>query len=167
MIKSSPVPASMEDPSSKIGFDRQDTDNYSTWCVRTKCLLVSKGLWKPTQEVHEGELDEKALAVIGMTLTEQHLPTYSECANAKAAWDAFAALFKSKSQARRLQLKGELTAFHKESGETLVKYIARGKHLRAQLKATGTDLQEDELCASILNGLPASYETVATDLTIS
>ena len=157
----------MEDPSSKIAFDRLDTDNYSTWCVRTKCLLISKGLWKPTQDVYEGELDEKALAVIGMTLTEQHLPTFSECANAKAAWDAFAALFKSKSQARRLQLKGELTAFHKESGETLVKYIARGKHLRAQLKAAGTDLQEDELCLSILNGLPASYETVATVLTTS
>ena len=34
-----------------------------------------------------------------------------------------AALFKSESQARRLQLQGKLTAFHKESGETPVKYI--------------------------------------------
>ena len=104
-----------------------------------------------------------------MTLTEQHLPTYAECTSAKAAWDAFAALFKSKSksQARRLQLNRELTAFQKKSGETLVKCIARGKHLRAQLKAAGTDLQEDELCLTILNGLPASYETVATVLTTS
>lgn len=72
----------------------------------------------------------------------------------------------SPMQARRLQLKGELTAFHKESEESLVKYIA-GKHLSAQLKAAGSDLKEDELCLSILNGLPGNFDTLATVLTTS
>ena len=102
-----------------------------------------------------------------MTLSSQHLATFAECETAKAAWDAFAALFKSKSQARRLQLKGELTASHKESGEALVSYMARAKHLRAQLKSVGTDLMEDELCLSVLNGLPSEYHTMATVLTTS
>ncbi|KAK9822062.1 hypothetical protein WJX74_004518 [Apatococcus lobatus] len=158
----------MEDLSRSLGIERLDLDNYSSWCVRVKCLLVSKGLWKPTQETPaDEELDAKSLAVIGMTLAQQHLATFAECETAKQAWDAFAALFKSKSQARRLQLKGELTSFHKESGEALVNYLARAKHLRAQLKSVGTDLKEDELCLSVLNGLPAEYETVATVLTTS
>ena len=158
----------MEDLSSKVGIERPDLDNYSSWVVRVKCLLVSKGLWKPTQETPPDlELDAKSWATIGMTLSSQHLATFAECETAKAAWDAFAALFKSKSQARRLQLKGELTAFHKESGEALVSYMARAKHLRAQLKSVGTDLMEDELCLSVLNGLPSEYHTVATVLTTS
>ena len=158
----------MEDLSRSFGIERLDLDNYSSWCVRVKCLLVFKGLWKPIQEtIEDAELDAKSLAVIGMTLAQQHLATFAECETAKQAWDAFAALFKSKSQARRLQLKGELTAFHKESGEALVNYMARAKHLRAQLKSVGTDFQEDELCLSVLNGLPAEYETVATVLTTS
>lgn len=158
----------MEDLSRSHGIERLDLDNYSSWCVRVKCLLVSKGLWKPTQETPaDEEQDAKSLAVIGMTLAQQHLATFAECETAKQAWDAFAALFKSKSHARRLQLKGELTSFHKESGEALVNYLARAKHLRAQLKSVGTDLKEDELCLSVLNGLPAEYETVATVLTTS
>ena len=40
-----------------------------------------------------------ALAQIGMTLTAQRPQTLMECATAKAAWDAFASLFKSKGQA--------------------------------------------------------------------
>lgn len=75
----------------------------------------------------------------------------------------FGALFKSKSKARR-QLHGELTAFHKGSEESLVKYIVRGKQLSAQLKAAGDDLKEAELCSSILNELLGNYETVATVL---
>ena len=117
-------------------------------------------------ETNPGDIS-RSLATIGMTLSSQHLATFAECETAKAAWDAFAALFKSKSQARRLQLKGELTASHKESGEALVSYMARAKHLRAQLKSVGTDLMEDELCLSVLNGLPSKYHTMATVLITS
>ena len=49
-VLSTAVVASMEDLSSKVGIERLDLDNYSSWVVRVKCLLVSKGLWKPTQE---------------------------------------------------------------------------------------------------------------------
>ena len=68
----------MEDMSSKVGIERLDLDNYSSWVVRIKCLLVSKGLWKPTQEATADlELDAKSLAVIGMTLSTQHLAQQS------------------------------------------------------------------------------------------
>ena len=76
----------MEDMSSKVGIERLDLDNYSSWVVRVKCLLVYKGLWKPTQETTADlELDAKSLAVIGMTLSTQHLATFAECETAKAA----------------------------------------------------------------------------------
>ena len=90
-----------------------------------------------------------------------------ECATAKDAWDAFANLFKSKSQARRLQLKGELSGLHKEAAEPFVKYFARAKHLKSQLLSVGTSVEEDELCLSVLNGLPEEYATLTTVLITS
>ena len=112
--------------------------------------------------------DAKALAHIGMTLTEQHLPTFMECeTDTKAAWDAFASLFKSKSQARRLQLKAELSSLRKESGEPLVKYFARAKHLKAQLLSVDTAMDEQEMCLSVLNGLPEEYSILSTVLSAS
>ena len=71
--------------------------------------------------------DAKALAYIGMTLTEQYLPTFSECETAKQAWDAFAKLFKSKSKARRMQLKSDMSNLGKQAGEPLVKYFAQSQ----------------------------------------
>ena len=151
---------------SKSGIPKLDLDNYHTWSVQVKCWLVTKDLHKHTQATVAAERgnDAKALAHIGMTLTEQHLPTFSECDTAKAAWDAFAKLFRNKSQARRLLLQSELSAFHKDSGEPLVKYFARAKYLKSQLLSVGSTLDENELCLSVLNGLPMEYETLCTVL---
>ena len=109
--------------------------------------------------------DAKALAYIGMTLTEQYLPTFSECETAKQAWDAFGNLFRNKSQARRMQLKADLSSLSKQPGEPLVKFFARAKHLKSQLLSVGTTLADDELALSVLNGLPAEYKTLRTVLT--
>ena len=130
---------------------------------------MTKGLFQHTQKTDkaDADADAKALAHIGMTLTEQHLPTFMECETAKAAWDVFASLFKSKSQARRLQLKQELSNLRKEAGEPLVKYFARAKHLKGQLQSVGTTVEEDELCLSVLSGLFEEYETLSTVLSSS
>ena len=159
----------MDDTASRSGIQRLDLDNYHTWAVQVKCWLVTKGLFKHTQQTLEGEAesDAKALAFLGMTLSEQYLPMFSECEKAKEAWDAFANLFKSKSQARRLQLKSELSSLRKASGEPLLKYFARAKHLRAQLLSVGTTLPDDELTLSVLGGLPGEYETLYSVLMAS
>ena len=72
---------------SKSGIPKLDLNNYHTWSVQVKCWLVNKDLYKHTQATVEADRgnDAKALAYIGMTLTEQHLPTFSECDTAKTA----------------------------------------------------------------------------------
>ena len=151
----------MEELSGKIGIERLDLDNYHTWSIRVECLLVTKGLWDHTQTTSETDAsgDAKARAAIGMHLAEQHLETFMECKTAKVLWETLAVLF------RRLQLKNELSALHLESGEPLVKYVARAKRLQSQLRAAGTVLAEDELCLSVLGGLPAEFKMITTVLT--
>ncbi len=160
-------PVLMEELSGKTGVERLDLDNYHTWSIRVECLLVSKGLWDHTQTTGGTDRagDAKARAGIGMHLAEQHLETFAEHKTAKLLWEALADLFKTKSQARRLQLKQELSALHLESGEPLVKYMARAKRLQSQLRAAGTTMDEDELCLSVLSGLPAEFAMITTVLT--
>ena len=108
----------MEELSGKTGVERLDLDNYHTWSILVECLLVSKGLWDHTHQTTSGTDragDAKARAVIGMHLAEQHLETFAEHKTAKLLWEALADLFKTTSQARRLQLKQELSALHLES----------------------------------------------------
>ena len=54
-----------------------DVDNYATWCVRMRFTLISKGLWKHV--INDGEVtdtdgDQKALALIGLSVMDHHLP---------------------------------------------------------------------------------------------
>ena len=47
-----------------------DLDNYGTWNLRMKFLLIHKGLWAATtaEETPEATMDQKALAAICLML---------------------------------------------------------------------------------------------------
>ena len=62
-----------------------------------------------------------------------------------------------------------MSKMQKEAGEpcALVKYFTRAKHLESQLQFVGTTIAEDELCLSVLSGLPEEYETLSTVLSSS
>ena len=92
---------------SRMSLERLDVDNYSTWAVRMRFTLISKGLWKHV--INDGEVtdkdgDQKALALIGLSVMDHHLPMLGQRETAKAAWDALAAVYKAKSMARRVAL---------------------------------------------------------------
>ena len=94
---------------SSIGIEKLDLDNYGSWSVQMKFLLIHKGLW--TAETGDGASVEdslKALALIGLNVKEHHLSTLDKCKTAKEAWNALEATYKAKTMARRLQLKKEL-----------------------------------------------------------
>ncbi len=141
------------------------------WSVQTKCWLGSKDLFRwIKQKPAAGEdsvvsaadraADSKALYIIGMTLTEEHYTLFEECETAMEAWEALANLFKNKSQARRLQLKTEMSNLRMETGESLTKYFARAKRLKSQLASVGTQVPDDELALTVLAGLPDEYAMI-------
>ena len=52
----------------RVSLERLDVDNYSTWAVRMRFTLISKGLWEHV--INDGKVtdtagDQKALALIG------------------------------------------------------------------------------------------------------
>lgn len=77
----------------------------------------------PTTSDTDRAGDANAPAAIGLHLAEQHLETFRDCSTAKTLWKTLAGLFGSKSQARRLQLKSELSALRLDTGEPLVKCL--------------------------------------------
>ena len=148
--------------------ERLDVDNYATWRSRIKFLLISKGLWGAVSgESIDPETDKKALAQIGLYVMEHHLSTLERCGSAKEAWDTLEATFQAKSNARKRQLRKELTQLEMGATEPLTKYVARAKEIQNQLRATGYEIKDQEVAWSILAGLPASYDTVVTVLETS
>ena len=72
---------------------------HAAFCSRPVWEAVSSG-WT----VDSGA-DQKALALIVLSVKDVHLPTLAHCKTSKEAWTALEAVYTAKSNARRLQLK--------------------------------------------------------------
>ena len=143
------------------------TNNYVTWRSRVKFLLVSKELWTAVEGAATAEQDAKALAVIGLHVTDEHLPTVVESKTAKEAWEKLAAMHQSQSTARLLYLLRELNTFKKLAAETMSAYVNRAKQLKQELLGVGHDIKPVELTARILAGLPKEFDMIVTVLETS
>ena len=109
----------------------------------------------------------RAKAQTGIDLKTFDLTTVSKAKTAKEAWAALAAVSKAKSNAKRLRLKGQLTALVKEGGEPLTKYVHRATDKQDQLLAADYKVSDEEVVMSVLAGLPKEYDTVVAVLELS
>lgn len=145
-----------------------DVDNYVTWRSKMKFLLITKGLWMAvTGDSVDEEKDAKALAQIGLHVKDHHLSVLERCTSAKAAWEQLEAVYQAKSNARKRQLRKELSQLKMGPAEPLPKYVARAKDIQNQLHAAGHDVADQEVAWALLAGLPPLYETVVTVLETS
>ncbi|GAB4818709.1 hypothetical protein N2152v2_005755 [Parachlorella kessleri] len=145
-----------------------DVDNYATWRSKMKILLITKGLWSAVvgDRVDE-EKDAKALAQIGLHVKDHHLPVLERCTSAKAAWEQLETLYQGKSNARKRQLRKEVSQLRMGAAEPLAKYVARAKEIQNQLRAAGYEVAAQEVAWALLAGLPPAFETVVTVLETS
>ena len=143
-------------------------DNYATWRAKMKFLLITKGLWRAvTGDNVDEQIDAKALAHIGLHVKDHHLPELESCATSKAAWERLEAIYQAKSNARKRQLRKELSQLKMEAAEPLTKYVARAKDIQNQLRAAGYEVKDQEVVWAMLAGLPSVYDTVVTVLETS
>lgn len=145
-----------------------DVDNYATWRTKMMFLLISKGLWGAvTGEQADPEKSAKAFAQIGLHVKDHHLSVLERCSSAKAAWEALAAVFQAKGNARKRQLRKELAQLKMGAAEPLSKYVARAKDIQNQLLGVGQEVPDQEVAWALLAGLPPAYDTVVTVLETS
>ena len=150
----------------KLMVEQLDVDNYATWSIRMKALLISKGLWAPVVEATPTDVaqDLRALAQIILHVKDHHLQTVASCATSKAAWDTLQATYEAKTNARKLLLRREMTHLKMSATEPLTKYAARAKDIQMQLRTAGDDINDQEVALQFLAGLPPSYGMISTVL---
>ena len=152
----------------KLVVERLDVDNYATWSVRMRALLTIKGVWTAvTGTSTNPQEDAKALALIALHVKDHHLTTVGESTTARGAWEMLKNIYESKTNARKLLLRKELTQLKKGPAEPITKYVGRAKEIQSQLRAAGHTVADQDLAFSVLAGLPASYNTISTVLTNS
>ena len=154
-----------EATTSQATIERLDVDNYATWSIRMRALLISKGLWAAvTADTPDADKDQKALAQIILHVKDHHLMTVGKCETAKIAWETLKTTYEAKTNARRLLLRRELTQLKMGASEPLTVYAARAKDLQTQLTAAGDEVKDQEVALQYLAGLPPAYGMISTVL---
>ena len=145
-----------------VNIEPLNVENYATWSLKMRFLLIKLDLWKlVTGEKEDAELDEKALATIGLNVADHHLHNLSgKGMTSKQAWESLEKQYKAKSTARVMQLKTELQMLKKGAAEPLAIYVARAKTIWQDLKAAGNETSSADVVLNVLGGLPREYDIV-------
>ncbi|EFN50432.1 hypothetical protein CHLNCDRAFT_144034 [Chlorella variabilis] len=103
---------------------------------------------------------------------QQHVPGsggFASAAVAKGDGDGLLQqlerVYQAKSNARKLELRMQLSQLKMGATEPLTKYVSRAKEIQAQLRAAGQDVADTEIAWSVMSGLPSAYATMATVIT--
>ena len=149
----------------KLVVEHLDVDNYATWSVRMKALLMVKGLWKAVTgvDIDENKI-EKAQAQIALHVKSHHLIRVMESPDAKAAWEMLKEAYEGKGNARKLALRQELSKLNMSPAEPVAVYIGRAKDIQTKLRQVGHEVADQDLAFSVMAGLPPAYNMISTVL---
>lgn len=154
-----------------------DVDNYATWHLQMRALLVHKGMvgaiQTPLPAVEPGanppapvraliEMSSKAQALMMLNVKKHHLAAVARCTGAYEAWNMLAATYRAKSQARKIQLQREMGQLKKQPDEPVTKYVARARELSNELIAAGSEFGGNTLVTNVLAGLPSTFDGIVT-----
>ncbi|CDF40831.1 unnamed protein product, partial [Chondrus crispus] len=108
--------------------------------------------------------DSKAKALIGLSLSDEHLEHVRDVDTAHEMWEAIVNVFERHTLLNKLAARREFYTVKMLSGEKVLAYINRVKQLAAILKSMSVNIDDKEMAMAVLNGLPARFEALIVAL---
>ena len=109
--------------------------------------------------------DQTVLSGFFATVTEEILAAIMNVPIARAAWVILEGMFASRSRARVIQIRSQLTSA-KKKGVSTADYFRNMKTLADTLAAIGQPLKEEEIISYVLAGLGPNYDALVTTLSV-
>lgn len=157
---------------SMLNIDKLDESNYDTWAVQMKNVLIFQDMWDVvTREKNSTDddsnwkvKDDKALAIMVLSVSPMQLQYIKICTSAKLAWDTLKEVHRPKGPARKVSLFKKLLAMRMGEFESMQTYICQFSAHVEQLAEVGVELQEELFVIMLLASLPSSYENLVVAL---
>lgn len=97
-----------------IAIEKLDGENYSSWCVHMRSLLITADCWHVVESTClEGSsaekalfvrTDSKALALITLNIKASELLHIKGCKTSKSAWEVLKAVYNASGPTRKVCL---------------------------------------------------------------
>lgn len=148
-------------------IEKLSGDNYGTWCVQVKSLLITLDLWNTiVEDCPENDPakaiwlnnDKKALATITLCVKPSELIHIKNLLTAKGAWSTLSTIYKASTASRKVQLFKKLVRFKFKIHEKFAPQINDFCSTVDELKEIGIHLNKDLLTVLLLCCLPDEME---------
>ena len=151
--------------------DRLDGEaNFRSWKSRVMIILEDNDLAQCVKaEVPEPNDDAgkltykknmiKAKRIILESVNDHLLSNIDDLNTPKAMFDYLSNLYESKHSSRKVSLRSQIRAMYFSKSDTVTSYFSKIKLLKDQLKAIEAPMDEDELCSTILDSFPESWDS--------
>ncbi len=153
--------------SSATKIEKLNDSNFHFWKQKIVLLLALKDLDDliekdaPSEKDKDDDWDKKdrrARAIIGLSLSDEHLEHVRDVKTAKEMWKAITDVFERHTLLNELYARRKFYTVTMENGEKILTYLNRVRHLAATLKSMDVDIDDKEIAMAALNGLPPTYE---------
>ena len=159
----------------KVSIDRLNDSNFHVWKYQIELLLGDKGLTSHiTEDASQAKAsassssdsdsakwfqnDAKAKAVIGLTLSRDHMEHVTSCKTARSMWTTIMDLFQRKTLLNQLTSRRRFYSAKMGESEKAITFISRVRQLASDCKAMDLSIDDKEIAMTVLCGLPARYE---------
>ena len=150
-------------------IEKLSESNFHVWKQKVELILQFKELGAHIEDSEKQPTgsddaekwfkdDAKAKAVIGLTLSDEHLEHVRDCVTAASMWSTITDLFQRKTLLNKLTTRRRFYSAKMADSEKAMAFISRVRQLGADCKAMGVAIDDQEMAMTVLCGLPPKYE---------
>ncbi|XP_073826918.1 uncharacterized protein [Musca autumnalis] len=158
--------------SSMFNIEKLSEDNYESWHLQMKSVLIHQDLWEVVSDDVAAEKkdavwkkkDEKAMATIILCISPVQLSYIKNSKTAKEAWNCLSDIHRPKGPIRKVSLFKQLLNMRMEETDGTQEYLCQFTSVVDKLAEAGIELGEDLLVIMILASLPKSFENFVVAL---
>ena len=158
---------------SQYKFQLLTADNYGTWKMDMKALLVTKKLWSAVAEDQRflqkevGEqrtMIEEAQSLMVLSTSRSLKGLIHQGGTASETWLGIQQYFQSHNRARATDLHTKLMSIKQSPKEKVIEYLLRVHEMKLQLRECGETVTDALAVSAALNGLHKRFSQVAETL---
>ena len=150
---------------SHVSLEKLNDKNYSIWKFKMELLLSREKVMSVVTEAKPEAPtaawlaeDEKARALIGLSLNDSQLIHVMQTTTAKEMWDALKSYHERSSLSSKIHVMRQMFATKMPEGGNIDEHLKELSTLRLRLIALGEEMKDPSFVALILSSLPRSYD---------
>ena len=160
----------MDSSSGMFKIEKLSDSNFHVWKQKVQLILSFRELDDhiadepapppPDDSEKWSKDDAKAKAIIGLSISDDHLQLTGDCESALELWKSIIDLYQRKTLLNKVLIRRKFYSVKMTDNEKVMPFISRVRQLAADCKAMDVPIDDTEMAMTMLCGLPSKYDNL-------